>query len=112
MSAICFNLDQPKILLSGNGLRRAYGIILIIAKNDVIITEFLLNPSDFKRPWERGLLKTLWENKKMLETSIFFFSYNVFYPSQNNLNIQLAFILSSANALNLFLSKILGFFLV
>ena len=29
---------------------------------------------------EKSLLKTLWEKKKMLVTSIFFFSQNVFYP--------------------------------
>ena len=32
---------------------------------------------------ERGLLETLWEKEKMLVSSIFSFSHNVFYPSQN-----------------------------
>ena len=31
----------------------------------------------------RDLLKTLWEKEKMLETSIFSFSHNIFYPLQN-----------------------------
>ena len=31
------------------------------------------------------LLKTLWEKEKMMVTSIFSFSHNVFYPSQNKL---------------------------
>ena len=35
---------------------------------------------------EKGLLKTSWEKKKMLVTSIFFFSHNVFYPMKDNLN--------------------------
>ena len=41
----------------------------------------------FKRPWKRRLLKTLWEKEKMLETSIFSFSPNVFYLSQNRFQI-------------------------
>ena len=36
------------------------------------------NP-DFYRAWQIGLLKTLWEKKNMLVTSIFSFSHNVFY---------------------------------
>ena len=32
------------------------------------------------KPWERELLKTLWKKEKMLVTSIFSFSHNVFYP--------------------------------
>ena len=35
------------------------------------------NP-DFKQPSGRGLLKILWEKKKMLVTSIFIFSLNCF----------------------------------
>ena len=40
------------------------------------------NP-DFLLPAEKSLLKTLWEKEKMLVTSIFSFTHNVFYPSQN-----------------------------
>ena len=35
------------------------------------------NP-DFKPAWGRGLLKTMYEREKMLETSIFSLSHNVF----------------------------------
>ena len=34
----------------------------------------------FWRPWETSLLKTLWENEKLLVTSNFSFSHSVFYP--------------------------------
>ena len=37
------------------------------------------NP-DFKRPWVKIPLKTLWEKEKMLVASIFSFSHNVFNP--------------------------------
>ena len=40
------------------------------------------NP-DFKQPRRKSLLKTLWKKEKILVTSIFSFSQNVFYPSQN-----------------------------
>ena len=33
----------------------------------------------FWRPWETSLLKTLWEKEKLLVTSNFSFSHNVFY---------------------------------
>ena len=50
-----------------------------------------LNPlahnDDFWRTGEKSLLKTLWEMKKILVTSIFFFSHNVFYPMKDNLNV-------------------------
>ena len=38
---------------------------------------------DFERPCKRSLLKTLREKEKMLVTSIFSFSHNVFYSFQN-----------------------------
>ena len=34
---------------------------------------------EFKQPWGRGFLKTLWEKEKMLVTSIFSYSHNVFH---------------------------------
>ena len=47
----------------------------------------LINPlphnPNFQQPWEKSLLKTLWEKEKMLVTSIFSFSHNVFHSSQN-----------------------------
>ena len=33
---------------------------------------------------EKALLKTLWEKEKMLLTSFFSFSHNVFYPVKDN----------------------------
>ena len=36
----------------------------------------------FNDPEKEAFLKTLWEKEKMLVTSIFSFSHNVFYPSQ------------------------------
>ena len=62
-SAICFNLDQSKILWSGNGLMLYYTILTL------------------NNPLESRLLKTLWEKENMLETSIFSYSHNAFYPS-------------------------------
>ena len=63
------------------------------------------------------LLTTLWEKERMLVTSIFSFSHNVFYPSQQRFlpyqrernNLFSEFILSSAHAFNLDQSKILPF---
>ena len=34
----------------------------------------------FWRPWKTSLLKTLWEEEKLLVTSNFSFSHSVFYP--------------------------------
>ena len=45
----------------------------------------------------------------MLVTSIFSFSQNVFYPSQNKFHFSVTFFFSSANAFNLDQSKILSF---
>ena len=42
---------------------------------------------DFRCSGGKSLLKTLLERKKMLVTSIFFFSHNVFYPMKDNLNV-------------------------
>ena len=42
---------------------------------------------DFWLTGGKILLKTLWKKKKMLVTSICFFSHNVFYPMKDNLNI-------------------------
>ena len=39
MSAICFNLDQPKILSSGNGLKDAKMMISVINRIENIITK-------------------------------------------------------------------------
>ena len=37
--------------------------------------------------WERSRLKTLWEKKEMLVTSIFTFSHNVFFPIKEKLHL-------------------------
>ena len=57
---------------------------------------------DFLHPCMWCLLNTLWEKEKMLVTSIFSFSHNVFYPSKNKVqfNFSVTCILSSANAFN------------
>ena len=57
---------------------------------------------------EKSLLKTLWEKKKMLVTSIFFFSHNVFYPMKHNFNVLSNICLLSANAFNLGKPEILS----
>ena len=54
------------------------------------------------------LLKTFWEKEKMLVTSIFSFSHNVFY-SYHKTNFNISFILVFANTFNLDFSKILSF---
>ena len=49
---------------------------------------YYLNPlshdTDFSDPGQKGLMKTLWEKKKMLVTSISYFSHNVFYYIKDN----------------------------
>ena len=47
----------------------------------------------FNDPQERILLKTMWKKEKMLVTSIFSFSHNVFYPIKDR-NHYLSFIYS------------------
>ena len=42
---------------------------------------------DFSHLWKRKLLKTLWEKEKILITSIFSFSHNVFYPSKHKFQL-------------------------
>ena len=76
--------------------------------------EVVFNPlphnHDFYHLWKRSRLKTMWENEKMLVTSIFSFSKNVFYFSPDiNFNFWVRIILSSATALNLVKSDILLF---
>ena len=58
---------------------------------------------------ERSLLKTLWEKKKMLVTSIFSFFHNFSVLLKPNFSCSFTFMLSSANALNFDQSKILSF---
>ena len=60
----------------------------------------------FNNPEKQAFWK-LREKEKMLVTSIFFFSHNFFYLSQNKFKISVSFILSSVHAYNLDQSKIL-----
>ena len=46
-------------------------VLAFLTLNHTILT--------FYQPWERCLLKTWWEKEKMLVTSMFSFSHNVFY---------------------------------
>ena len=63
----------------------------------------------YNNPKKGGFLKTFWKREKVLVTSIFSFSQNVFCPSETNFNFKVKFILLSAKAFNLDLSKILSF---
>ena len=65
------------------------------------------NNDDFYAPGEKTLLKTLRVKEKMLVTSIFSFSHNVFYPSQNKFQFSVTCILSSSTAFNLDQSEML-----
>ena len=54
-----------------------------IFKSKIIHLKSLPHNLDFWGARIKSLLKTLWEKEKMLVTSIFSFSHNVFYPFQN-----------------------------
>ena len=73
LSVICFDLDQSKILLSGNGLTLSqmtnFGIFQIESLHTKILNLVKMAESS---------LKTLWEKKKLLVTSNFYFSHSVF----------------------------------
>ena len=93
-AAICFNLDQSKILLSGNGLRGLSTIFCVEIKNAFLLSlrmpyVCLVLDSEFNpfpdMPWFLrvcivSLLKTLREKEKLLVTSNLSFSHSVFYP--------------------------------
>ena len=102
-SAICFNLDQSKILSSGNGLR----IENIFWKRSNSIFSCVKNVF---------LLETVWEVEKMLVTSIFSFiqqSNNFFFPFWKQKSIFLVIlILFYANALRFENSRFYFFFSV
>ena len=71
LSAICFDLDQSKILLSGNGLK----IKIIILSNCILSSAFNLDQSRIL-----SFVRELREKKKMLVASSCSFSHNLFYP--------------------------------
>ena len=53
-----------------------------------VIVNSLPHKDNFWHTAGNSVLKTLrWEKKKMLVTSIFFFSHIVFYPMEDNFNI-------------------------
>ena len=56
--------------------------------------------------WKSLPLKILQEKKKMLVTSISALFQNAFYHYRNNYDFLVVFILLSANALNLYMTKI------
>ena len=64
---------------------------------------------NFNDPLKRGLWKTLLEKEKMLVTSIFSFSLNVFYSVKERDGHFSNADLSSTNAFNFVISKILLF---
>ena len=64
------------------------------------------NKSTFNAPGKRSFLKTLWKEEKLLVTSNV---CNVFHPYKKNFCVKVSFILSSASAFNLDLSKNLSF---
>ena len=93
LSAICFNLDQSKILSYGNELNMQNSQQHIsIALRLGGLTLYYTIPTFNDPEHERGLLKTLWEKEKMLETSVFPFSQNIFYPSQKEFLFWVTFI--------------------
>ena len=57
------------------------GILLVKHKSSSLPLTLYHTILTFNDPEKSCLLKTLWEKVKMLETSIFTFSHNVFYPS-------------------------------
>ena len=81
LSAICFSLDQSKILSSCNGLKRS---LLLACKNAglsaIWILTFQHTVPTFNNTGKKSLLK-----KAVLVTSIFSFSYNAFYPIKEKL---------------------------
>ena len=82
ISLVAFELEEPKIGISGKGLKKYdqskkhdfYGRLIFL---------LWFNPFPNK-PWflpvcSISLLKTLWEKEKLLVTSNFSFSHSVFY---------------------------------
>ena len=64
---------------------------------------------EFNDPKDKKFLTTSWEKEKMLVTSIFSFSHNIFYLFQNKFHFfESNSFLSSANAFNWDQSKILS----
>ena len=85
-SAICLSLDQSNFpVAKGVGPDQSLQTDILATFQRCINS--LPHNSYIERPWNRSLLKTLWEKEKMLVTSIFSFSRNVFYPSQKEISV-------------------------
>ena len=70
-SAICFNLNQSKILSSGNGLNVVRGF------NNTTLTLYQTNPG-FDDTEKRALLKTLYEKEEIMISKHFSSFYIMF----------------------------------
>ena len=86
---------------------------LFLSKTNIIYVTFILSP-DFQfvqifvvLEWVK---KTMWENNKMLEISIFSSSHSIFYPSQTKfqLLIFIYFVVSKAVNLELYTILLIG----
>ena len=76
------------------------------AVSNIISVIPLPHNDDFWCTGGKSLLKTLWEKKKMLIISIFFFSHNISILWKTTLTFRVTLNLSSANAFNLGKCKI------
>ena len=76
-SVFCFNLDQSKIVSSGNELM-LYNMIWI-KYQPILACTICFYVSCFYVSAEKNLMKTLWEKEKLLVTSNFSFSLSVVY---------------------------------
>ena len=122
-SAIFFNLDQSKILLSGIALNTKtvslctalYHTNCNLPMEEVSRTSIFSfsnsltlfpNKPCFLSVCSTGPLKTLWEKDKSLIMSNFSFSHSVFYRLENFLSFSSSLKLLSANSFSLEESKI------
>ena len=81
-------LFKVENIVEKKGENVAYKRFLLFEQTSkVYFLLFTIQNHDFQRPCIKSPLKTLWEKEKMLVTSIFSFSHNVFYPSQNKLQL-------------------------
>ena len=72
------------VVWSGVNHPQSTGIIC-----SIIIIDDRKQPNNpgVQQPWKSSLLKTLWEKEKMLVTSIFSFSHNIFFSVNQLLQI-------------------------
>ena len=60
---------------------------MVIKTINSLLKPFTTQIPTFNEPQKIDLLKTLWEKEKMLVTSIFSFSHNVFLQSQKEFSV-------------------------